>query len=293
MESIIEPQPDPNPVPLCFVVPDLACDSHFHVFPADAAIPLASEPRYRPANTPISAYLAMAAPLQLQRAVLVQPTVYGIDNRLMLQTLEGRPQYRGVCAIGEETDDDELRELDQAGVCGIRVTSIPRGDVAHEHLRRAAHRIAGSGWHMQLYIGPGLLLKLARTLADLPVDVVLDHFAGLSAVHSAPCPERYALQELLESGKCWVKLSGAYRASLQDPPYADVTPLARWLFAVNPERLVWGSDWPHAHLRGRPMPNDGDLLNLLAHQMETPERLQRVLVDNPARLYRFGHLSQK
>jgi predicted TIM-barrel fold metal-dependent hydrolase len=229
----------------------------------------------------------MAQRLGLQRAVLVQPTIYGTDNRLLLDTLAQDRCCRGVCAIDDHTSDAELRALDIVGVCGIRVTSIPGGQAAHDYLRQTAGRIAPLGWHMQLYIGPGLLLKLHRTMADLPVEVVLDHFAGLSAAHAKACDERDALASLLETGRCWIKLSGAYRASLNGPPYRDVQALARWLIAVNEERLVWGSDWPHAHLRGRPMPNDGALLNLLAEQAIDDSQRHRILVDNPAALYRY------
>jgi len=281
--------PDPHPHEPGFTVPAGACDAHFHIFLDPADYPLVNNPRFKPVIATNAQFQNMSKALHIERAVLVQPTVYGTDNRLLVRMLEENPDYRGIAVIDQNTPRAELQRLDRAGCRGIRMSGMPPGPAAHDYLRDMAKMAADVGWHIQIYAGPGTLMKVAETLASLPTDVVLDHFAGLVPMHAHDCPERRVLAALLETGRTWVKISGAYRSSKSGPPYEDTIPLARWLIQKAPDRIVWGSDWPHPHLNGGAMPNDGDLLNLFALQAESEGMRKKILVDNPTALYRWHY----
>jgi predicted TIM-barrel fold metal-dependent hydrolase len=216
----------------------------------------------------------------LQRAVLVHPSTYGTDNRLLLDVLRDNRNYRGIAVVDTGVSDLQLEELDRAGVKGVRV-SVPA------QLEALAARVAPLGWHVQMYLRAPMMLELAPRLPKLPVPVVLDHFGGLSAAHAGASRELDTLLGLLGTGRIWVKLSGAYRVTVEGPPYRDVLPIARALVGKVPDRLLWGSDWPHPNLQGKPMPNDGDLLGLLADWAPDESVRRRILVDNPAGLYGF------
>jgi predicted TIM-barrel fold metal-dependent hydrolase len=223
----------------------------------------------------------------LERAVLVHPTTYGTDNSLLLDVLRDHRNYRGIAVVDFGVTDAQLEQLDRAGVRGIRITAVSAGGVPLAQLDALCARIAPLGWHAQLFVRAEMMLELAPRLPELPVPVVLDHFGGLTAAHAGSSRELDTLLGLLGSGRIWVKLSAVYRASLEGPPYRDMLPIARAIIDKAPDRLLWGSDWPHPNLRGKPMPNDGDLLGLLAAW--APEELlrRRILADNPAVLYGF------
>ena len=287
MSLPVDSAPDPQPKAPGFRVPPGACDTHFHIFDHSPRYPFSPARAYTPAKASDEDFRRMLRALGLQRAVLVHPTTYGTDNRLLLDVLRDNPNYRGIAVVDAGVTDAQLQELDRAGVKGIRITAVSAGGVPLAQLDALCARIAPLGWHAQLFVRAEVMLGLAPRLPELPVPVVLDHFGGLTAVHGGASRELETLLGLLGSGRIWVKLSGAYRASLEGPPYRDMLPIARALVAKAPERLLWGSDWPHPNLRGKPMPNDGDLLRLLADW--APEELvrRRILVDNPAGLYGF------
>jgi len=279
--------PDPHPKPPGFRVPPGACDTHFHVFEHSPKYPFSPARAYTPARATNDDFRRMLRALGLQRAVLVQPTTYGTDNRLLLDVLRDNRDYRGIAVVDKEVSDAQLAELDRAGVKGIRISAVASGGVPPDQLDALAARVAPLGWHVQMYLRAPMMLELAPRLPRLPVPVVLDHFAGLSAAHGGGSRELDTLLGLLGTGRIWAKLSGAYRATVEGRPYRDVAPLARALIAKAPERLLWGSDWPHANLQGKAMPNDGDLLDLLADWAPEESVRSRILVDNPAGLYGF------
>lgn len=277
--------PDLDPADPGFAVPAGACDSHFHVFDDPVRYPHSPERYYTPALVTLADFARVRARLGLQRAVLVHPTVYGTDDRLVFDTLALDPSLRAVTVVDLSVTDAHLRRLDAAGVRGVRLT--PTGPIPLDRIGEIAARIAPLGWHVQLWIPAATLVGLAPRLAALPVPAVLDHFGGLTAAHAGPCAERDALLRLLGTGRVWAKLSAAYRASVAGPPYADLTGLAREMVATAPGRLVWGSDWPHSNQRGTPPPDTGRLLGLLRDWVPDAAARARILVDNPAELYRF------
>ena len=286
MSLPVDPGPDPSPRPAGFRAPPGSCDTHFHVFEHSPRYPMSPARGYTPAKATNEDFRRMLRALGLQRAVLVHPTTYGTDNRLLLDVLRDNPDYRGVAVVDLNVTDAQLEELDRAGVKGIRITAVSAGGVPLGQLDALCARIAPLKWHLQLFARAEKLLELAPRLPKLPVPVVLDHFGGLTTAH-AGSRELDTLRGLLGTGRIWLKLSAAYRVSLGGPPYADVLPLARALIDKAPDRLLWGSDWPHPKLHGKPMLNDGDLLGLLGTWAPEEPLRRRILADNPAALYGF------
>jgi len=272
--------------PPAFVVPDDACDCHAHVIAVgDARYPLVADRSYAPQPASPRDYLDMLDRLGMRRGVLVQVSVHGTDNRYMLAVLRGHGErLRGVAVADPAVGDAELSEMHAAGVRGLRINTLFGGGVGLETLQRLAARIAPLGWHMQLLIDIRTLPALLPQLRALPCPCVVDHFGHQPAGLGPDSPGFQALLELVSGHGWWVKLSGAYRISAM-PGHDDVLPLARRLAAAAPDRLVWGSDWPHVAVA--PMPDTGHLLNLLARWVPDADTRRRILVDNPAILYQF------
>ena len=284
-----------------YVVPEGACDCHMHVFGAIERYPPAARRAYTPRPAPLAQWRALAARLGFSRVVLVQPSAYGTDNRCMVDALgEMGGAARGVAVIDEDAPAALLDDLHAAGVRGIRfnLKTLGDGDAAalRRRLMRVGERIGPLGWHVQIYADLAMIAAAEDAIRAAPVPVVLDHMGGARAA-PGPAQEGFrALLDLLGSGKCWVKLSGAYRVSDAAPSFADATPIARALVAANRDNLVWGTDWPHigGHAEAAPaMPPDvvyrdldaGHLLDLLAEASGDEANFRRILVDNPARLY--------
>ncbi|MGE0799830.1 MAG: amidohydrolase family protein [Lautropia sp.] len=283
----VDPPPDPRPRSCGFAVPAGACDAHFHVFPGSDAYPRSPARAYDPALATDADYRTLMRSLGLQRAVLVHPTTYGTDNRLLVDVLRANPDYRGIAVVDLQADGRQLDMLREAGVRGIRITAVAGGGVPLDQMDALASRIAPLDWHLQLFTRAETMQQLAPRLPRLPVPVVLDHLGGLSAADGDGSDALDTVLRLLATGRVWVKLSGAYRASASGLPYRDTIALGRALVQAAPDRLVWGSDWPHPNRRGQPMPNDGDLLALLAEWAPDERVRSRILVDNAAALYGF------
>jgi 2-pyrone-4,6-dicarboxylate lactonase len=279
--------PDPHPRAPHFRPPPGSCDTHAHVIGSPERYPFTPKRSYTPPPAPEEAYLAMHDALGIQRGVLVQVSVHGTDNRLLVETLRRHPQrLRGIAVVAPDISEAELDVLDAAGVRGLRCNELFGGGIGLEAMETLAKRIAHRGWHLQLLIdGPRLLSASAR-LARLPVPFVVDHMGYIPAANGVGDPGFQELCKLLKEADCWVKISGANRISTQPIPYRDTIPLARTLVATRAERLVWGSDWPHVAIEG-PIANDGTLLDLLAEWVPDEATRNRILVDNPAALYGF------
>jgi predicted TIM-barrel fold metal-dependent hydrolase len=270
-----------------FDVPPLGCDSHAHIIgPADR-YPLVPNRSFTPPDASEQHYLAMLGVLGLERMVIVQPSVYGTDNRRTVDAVQalGVGRARGVAMVSAGVDAGELRELDQAGIRATRFITTAGGGPSLDDLPAVARRIADFGWHIEMYVPLATLPRVLPVVSSLPVPVVFDHMGGLRADVDPNDPLLAAILRLLGAGRHWVKLCG-YRNSLTGFPYRDVAPLARRLVASAPERCVWGTDWPHTAIEGD-MPEDADLLDLLAEWVPDPAQRHRVLVANPALLYRF------
>jgi predicted TIM-barrel fold metal-dependent hydrolase len=287
-----------------FDVPAGACDAHVHVFGPYFRFPLWAGRRYTPGPASVESLLELQRALGLARVVVVQASPQGTDNACLVDALQRLPaggsQARGVAVVDERTTDDELKAMHRAGVRGVRVNLESAGEhdpaLARRRLEAAAARVAPFGWHVQTYTTLPLLVAVAETIGALPVPLVIDHFGRPVAAHGVAQPGFDALLALVRTGRVYVKLSAAYRIS-EHPDCADAAPFARALADANPDRMLWGTDWPHPGGGGGPRSpeevepfvpvDDGRALNRLAEWIGDPARLAQILVDNPARLYGF------
>lgn len=281
------PGPVPDPRPPLTAFPPNACDCHAHVFGPQDLFPYLPEAAYVPPDASPRDYARMLHTIGCRRAVLVQPSIYGTDNRCMEAALmSGVFDFRGVAVVDESVGDGELERLHRAGVRGVRINAASKTPgLSLEHAPRLAARIKGLGWHLQFFVRIGQAPSLERIIADMPVDCVIDHFGHVPADGGTESPAFRTLVRLARLDHVWFKLIGPYRISGQWPLYPDVAPLARALAAAAPDRCLWGTDWPHSNTAY--MPDEGDLADALAGWLPDPQARQKVLVDNPGRLYDF------
>jgi len=282
----LTPPPDPRVNQPRLPTPPGAWDCQVHLFgpqeeyPQDTTSPYVSAPATAEMN------IAMQNALGLARSIVVSGGGYGRDYRYMEHALEKYPRrFRGVILPPDTIADAELKRLDKLGVRGVRFVS----DGHAKNLPRILPRVAGQamalGWPVHFYPRGEDLVQYEKDLLALPNQIVLNHFAAVPAAKGLNQPAFQTLLRMLDTGRVWVKLSGPMRSSGGDMPYAEVTPLARALIARAPERMLWGSDWPHVNMRDRRMPNDGDLFDLLLDWAPDAADQRRILVDNPDRLY--------
>ncbi|MBY0296102.1 MAG: amidohydrolase family protein [Methylobacterium sp.] len=281
------PGPDPHPRgPSRFTVPPGAVDAHAHVIGLPPEHPFVPARSYTPPAATPEAYLAMLDATGMSYGVLVQVSVHGTDNRLMVETLRAnRARLRGIAVIPPGLPERDLAALAEAGVVGLRLNVLYGGGIGFEALETYGALAREMGWHLQFLVDARHLPPLAPRLARLPVPFVVDHMGHMPTRAGVGDEGFRTLVALVRDG-AWVKLSGAYRLTGEDLPYRDTIPFAQALHHAAPERCVWGSDWPHV-AQWQPMPNPGDLLDLLADWVPDEAARHRVLVDNPARLYGF------
>jgi predicted TIM-barrel fold metal-dependent hydrolase len=268
--------------------PPDATDCHFHIY--DARFPAAAGATLLPPDASVEDYRALQRRTGTTRGVLVQPSTYGTDNRLHLESMRalGRDRFRMVAVVNDRVSDAELRQLHAAGVRGIRFNLIQAGATSIEMLEPLSRRIAPLGWHCQLHMTGTQIGEANDLLLRLPSRVVFDHRARLPVAERLNSPGFTTVLRLLGRGRSWVKLSGLYMDSQAGPPgYADSVAVAKALFAANPDRMVWGSDWPHPTEPLDRKPDDAQLFDLLTECVPDAAARRRVLVDNPAELYDF------
>lgn len=286
--------PDRAPKRPAFAMPAGACDCHAHICGPLAAYPCIPERLYTPTVCSMADYEQMLAALGVSRAVLVQPSFYGADNRAMLDAMKAATiPVRGVAVVADDASDAELAQLHAAGVRGARFNIVDiataKGVLPIERIRRLADRVAPLGWHIELLMHADEFPDLDRTLGALPVEVVLAHLGYVKTAKGLDAPGFRALLRLLADKRAWVKLTGPYRISATAMPHADTDSFAHALAETALDRLLWGTDWPHVMAKwSLPMPNDGDLADLLLRWIPDEAQRRRVLVDNPARLYGFS-----
>jgi predicted TIM-barrel fold metal-dependent hydrolase len=290
--------------PVNFDVPRGAVDCHVHVFPDPAKFPFWSGRGYTPPVATADDLLALQKALHMDHVVIVTPSVYGTDNSATLDGIKqlGQERARGIAVIDEKTSAADLDAMHKGGIRGIRINLETGGifdpAVAAKRLDTAIQQIAGRPWHLQMYARLSVIEPLKAQFEKLTIPVVFDHFAGTQAALGHEQSGFGAVLDLVSREKAYVKVSGAYRASTQAPDYSDVTTLAAALVNTNPDRLVWGSDWPHpdaAKTEGRQPTDiapaleidDGRVLNLLAEWVPDAATRKKILVDNPKRLYEF------
>jgi predicted TIM-barrel fold metal-dependent hydrolase len=271
-----------------FLLPRGACDTHVHIWGPFDRFPLAKGAPYTPPERTSDDLLALHARLGVDRAVIVQTTVYKADNRAMLDGIaRSNGRWRGVALIDESFDDAAFRALHEGGVRGVRFGFVKHlGGVPDLALvRRTAARIAPMGWHLVLHLDAGNIPEFLEFFGEFSLPVVVDHMGRVPVRDGLDQIPFRLLLELLKRPNWWVKVSGAERISDTGPPFTDAIPFAQRLIAAAPDRVLWGTDWPHPNVRWEP--DEADLVDLLPHFAEAAA-LQQVLVDNPARLYGFS-----
>lgn len=286
---ILTQAPDPHPKVPRFSCPPGTVDTHIHLFGPAARYPFDPASYYISADALPETNIALQTTLGVSRAVVVSGGGYGRNTRHLADTLARFPdRYRGVALVPDDMSDAEFTRLTTLGVRGLRFMSASRGGVLPTISEATAARAAEHGWHVQFYPHGADISEFADRLLALPNAIVLDHFASVKADAGVDQPAMRTLRRMLDSGRVWIKLSGPMRCVPGDFPYAAVTPIARALVAHAPERLVWGSDWPHVNMDGRGMPNDGDLVDLIPEWMPDEADRRKILVDNPTLLYGFA-----
>ena len=287
--TIPPPHPDPHP-PTAFVPPAGACDAHCHVFgPADR-FPFAPDRAYTPPDSGIDDFAVLQERLGLSRAVFVQASCHGSDNAAMVDAIRrGRGRYAGVAMIDESFGEAEIGALHEVGVRGTRFNFVAHlgGAPELDSFWRIVERVVPFGWHIVLHFDARDLPKYADLLDRMPTAFVIDHMARVDASAGVDQEPFQRLLELMADERAWVKISGAERITAAGaPPYDDVVPYAQALIATAPQRVLWGTDWPHPNVRH--MPDDGDLVDLLARFAPDEGTRNQILVANPERLYEFG-----
>ena len=272
-----------------FRVPAGAVDAHCHVFGPGAKFPYAPERKYTPCDAPKERLWALRDFLGFARNVIVQATCHGHDNRALCDALaHSGGRARGVASVAPQVTDDELATLDSAGVRGARFNFVKRladARPAAEYLE-LAERLAPLGWHVVVYFEAADLPQRYDFLAHLPVTLVVDHMGRPDVAKDPRGPEFELFLTLLrENGRIWSKVSCPERLSRSGPPeYADVVPFARRVVEEFPDRVLWGTDWPHPNMKSH-MPDDGKLVDFIPKIAPTADLQRRLLVDNPMRLY--------
>jgi 2-pyrone-4,6-dicarboxylate lactonase len=282
------PAHHPNPHAPAFKLPPNTCDSHCHIFGPHSQYPYAEGRSYTPHDAPLAAFKKLDRRLGIDRAVIVNATCHGRDNRVVTDAIaQSNGAYLGIANVDESFTDKELEALNAQGIRGCRFTFVRRlgavPDLAAFH--RIVARIKPLGWHVDLYFEAQDVPEFVPILRALPVTYVIDHMGGVRAGPTHDAASFAALLELLRTDeKCWMKVTGPERISAAGAPYHDVVPFATALMQAAQTRTLWGTDWPHPNVKQ--MPDDGDLVDILAHYVGG-DALQAMLVTNPARLYGF------
>lgn len=263
-------------------LPEGTVDTHFHVF--RTGVPLTSPRSYTPQVRTLADWQAYAAAVNIARGVLVQPSVYGFDNSVLLEALAADPSHlRGIVVLHPETDTAEFQRLDRLGVRGIRVNTRNKGGIPFSAIAALSARIADLGWMLQFQVRPEQLEEIGALLPAFACPVVLDHLGFLN-LDAADAGEQVAkIQHLLDAPDCYIKLSAPYRLT-HTAAYARFGDAARQLLASHPERLIWGSDWPHTELFDQ-MPDDAELIELTHEWLGSGSIARQVLVTNAETLF--------
>ncbi|MDH3317064.1 MAG: amidohydrolase family protein [Gammaproteobacteria bacterium] len=286
-EPPVCPGPDLNPRRASFAMPPGATDCHAHVFGMRKQYGYADDRQYTPPPIYLKDYLAMHDAVGFARGVVVQSGVHGTNNSVIVDAIaQSKGRLRGIALLREDISDAELEALDKAGVRGFRVNLVAKVGVQFEAARKLAARVARLGWHAQFLLDIEKFPDFDRIAAEFPSEMVIDHMGRPDPRAGVNARGFQALISALHGGRVWSKLSAPYRTSHAPIPYDDLTPFARALVAAAPERLVFGTDWPHVMMESE-MPNDGVLTDQLAVWVPDAAIRARILVDNPQRLYRF------
>lgn len=270
-----------------FRLPPGSCDAHCHVFGPAAKFPYAPNRRYTPADAPKEMLAALHAHLGIDRAVIVQASCHGTDNAAMLDCIASDPRrYRGVAIVDDGFTDKDFDVLDRGGVRGVRFNFVKHLGGAPDMavFDRVIDRIKGRGWHVVLHVGAPDIVPLSDMMRGLPLPFIVDHMGRVPSAAGVDQPPLRALIELSCLENCWIKVCGSERISM--PPYAAAVPIAHALVQASPDRVLWGTDFPHPNATHEA--DEADLVDLVPQFAPEPLVQNRLLVDNPARLYGFG-----
>lgn len=289
MERTIPP-PHPAPHrPRAFQPPPKACDAHCHIFGPATLFPFSEDRTYTPPDSGIEDLERLQSTLGLSRAVFVQASCHGVDNSAMVDAMRrGGGRYAGVAMIDTSFTGQHIAQLHEAGVRGTRFNFVAHlgGAPDLDDFWTIVKRVEKFGWHIVLHFDAKDLPQYASLLDDLPTPFVIDHMGRVDATKGLDQAPFLSLLNLMRDDRCWVKVSGSERLTVGGaPPYDDVIPFAQALIAAAPRRVLWGTDWPHPNVRH--MPDDGDLVDLLALLAPDEATRNQILVDNPERLYDF------
>jgi 2-pyrone-4,6-dicarboxylate lactonase len=289
--------PDPNTRKPRFAPPPNSCDTHFHVFGPPEQFPFVSTHEYTPPAAPLEHYRKMIDIIGIERAVVVQPSVHGLDNSATLDAIKNsNGKFHGVGRIDDKTPKEELRRLHEGGIRGVRFNLLdrPRGNVKIDVLDRCIDHVAELGWSVDLHIDMKNLIAQEQRIRNMPTAVVIDHIARVKPAEGLSQPGFQLLLDLAKLQHVWIKVSGADKIcntrvhTYFGLPFVEVIPYARAVIAVAPERVIWGTDWPHSNnFAPGHTPNDGDLADLLAEFAPDEATRRGILVDNPGTLYDF------
>lgn len=282
--------PDPNTKTPKFKLPPLTCDAHCHIFGPSDKYPYAPGRTYTPPDAPLEDFQALHAKLGVERAVIVNASAHGLDNRVALDAIAvSGGRYRAIANIDDTITEAELEKLDKGGFRGCRFNFVRHlgGVPDMKVFERVIAKIKPFGWHLDFHFDAIDIPQYAAMLKRLPVSYAIDHMGRVKAAEGVEQKPFQALINLMKDDeKCWVKVCGCERVSSTGAPYLDVVPYARRIVETAPDRVIWGTDWPHPNVKE--MPNDGDLVDFLPAFLPEVELQQRVLVENPARLFAFG-----
>lgn len=288
--------PDPDPAKPKFKIPAGTIDTHAHIFATPEEYTFSPARGYTPPPATLDSYLHLHKTLGgIDRAVLTQPSVYGIDNSCMLDAVDKMAgKFLAVVAVDSQVTDRELEELHERGARGVRVNLVDKGGNPFDSTRavqKFTERIKDLGWHLEVLINVHKFDDLRTSMNNMAVDVSFGHLGYMKTDNPIENPGFQEFLNLLRDGNCWAKLTGTYRITTSsNTPYDDVKPYAHALISANEDRIVWGTDWPHPAVRGN-MPNDGALLDHLADWAPDEALRKKILVDNPQSLYGFTPLS--
>jgi 2-pyrone-4,6-dicarboxylate lactonase len=282
--------PDPDTRKPKYTPPPGSCDAHCHIFGPGDKYPYAPDRTYTPPDAPLEKFRELQGILGLERAVLVNASCHGRDNTVILDAIaQSGGRYRGVANADDSFTTGDFERLHAGGCRGVRFNFVKHlgGVPDMDEFRRMIERVKPLGWHVVLHFDASDLVEFSSMLRSLPVPFIIDH---MGRVPTKDGLQQAPFQRLLELARhhedCWVKICGAERISSAGPPFTDAVPFAQELIRAAPDRILWGTDWPHPNI-SRHMPNDGDLVDLIPLFAPDAAMQKRILVDNPHRLYGF------
>ena len=284
MKSI--PPPDPNPVKPAYLLPPGACDAHCHVFGPGSKFPYAPDRAYTPPDAPVEHLRRLHAHLGIGRAVIVHASCHGTDMRVTLDAIaSSNGSYRGVAMVGSGVTDAELEKLNAGGIRAVRFNFVAHLGGAPDlaQFDSMLTRVGALGWHIVLHLDAEDIVTYADRIKRIPVPFVIDHMGRVKAERGLDQKPFRMLLDLMRNELAWVKVCGAERVSSTGKPFRDAIPFAAALIEAAPDRVLWGTDWPHPNVKV--MPNDGETVDLFAEFCSDANARRKILVDNPTRLY--------